>query len=448
MRIPASKGLFYTLISLFIILIGSWLAIRYGQGGFHLTEQGLSAETGLLAANSFPSGAEVYVNDKLVTATNDTLYLKPDKYEVKIAKDGFSTWKKTLILESELVTQTNALLFPSAPSITPLTFTGVTNLSPSPDGGKIIYYTASSSAEKKNGLYLLDLSDNTLSFQRGPRQITEDSNRLDLATAQFIWSPDSSHVMVITPQREIMLDLNKKSDLDTLPDISFQRDAMIDEWEIEMQQREQQFLAKFPKEIIDLVINNATNIYFSPDKKRLLYTATKSLTLNENLIPPIPAANTQPEERQLQPGGIYVYDREEDRNFRVGTAPEVANFPHKKLLTLEIQSNDILPANQATVSAIRSLKAETPIETAQNFNTYYSSLYADTLQWYPDSRHLFFIDSSDIKIMEYDAHNVHTLYSGPFVDSSVYPWPDGSRLLIATSFTPKTPANLYAIELK
>ncbi len=49
--------------------------------------------------------------------------------------------------------------------------------------------------------------------------------------------------------------------------------------------------------------------------------------------------------------------------------------------------------------------------------------------------------------MEYDGQNRTTLYSGPFVNRFLYPWPDGSRLLIQTSFSPETPANLYAIEL-
>lgn len=448
MRVPASKGLFYTLLSLLLIAGGTWVAIRYAQGGYRFTDQGLSPETGLLSASSFPSGAEVYLNDKLVTATDDTLYLKPDTYTVKIAKDGFSTWQKDIKIESALVTQANARLFPSAPSITPLTYTGVENLLPSPDGQKIVYYTASSSASKKNGLYVLDLTDNTLSLQRGPRQISEDSSQIDLTTASMIWSPDSSQLMLISDAREILLDTSKKSDLDTLPDISFQRQQILDEWESEMQVREAQFLAKFPPQIIQIATQSAANIYFSPDKQRLLFTATSALDIPEPLITPVPAANTQLQERQLQPDRIYVYDLVEDRNFKVAAAPSAQLYDKKYLLTLDLKPESILPTLAASTSAIRSLQANTPTETAQHFNTYHSPLFADTLQWYPDSRHLFFVDDNTIKVMEYDGTNVHTLYSGPFANNFVYPWPDGSRLLIATSFTPNTPLNLYAIELK
>ena len=89
MRIPASKGLFYTLFSTLIIVALTYLAINYAKGGYRITDTGLSPETGLLSANSFPSGAEVYINDKLVTATDDTLYLDPGEYQVRISQDGF-----------------------------------------------------------------------------------------------------------------------------------------------------------------------------------------------------------------------------------------------------------------------------------------------------------------------------------------------------------------------
>ncbi len=82
---------------------------------------------------------------------------------------------------------------------------------------------------------------------------------------------------------------------------------------------ERQLLVKFPEEIIQYATASAKNVYISPDKKKLLYTAKAQYTLPNDIIPPIPATNTQPEERTLQESGVYVYDSEEDKNFRVGT---------------------------------------------------------------------------------------------------------------------------------
>lgn len=448
MHVPRNKGLLFTVFSALIIVIGTYIAIRYAKGGFRVTESGISKETGLLSVSSLPTGAEVYINGKLVTATSDTLYLDPDQYELVIRKDGFTEWKKTITLEKEVVSQANALLFPSAPSLTPLTFTGIENLSPSPDGQKILFYSASNSAQKKNGLYILELNDNSLSLQRGSRQISQNNSNLDLTRAKFIWSPDSTQVMLFSNNREILLDVTKLNDLDALPDISFRRKQILTDWEDEMALREQQFLGKFPPAVIKIATSSATNVFFSPDKKRLLYTATAAAVLEPNLIPALPGANSQPEERQLVPQGIYIYDREEDKNFRIGTQVEKPLFPAKTLLSTMFGPNQSTTNAVATTSARRSLEASSSSTLADLYRNYHSSLYADTYQWFPDSKHVFSAEDSRIVIKEYDNTNAVTVYSGPFFESFLYPWPDGSRLLIATHFNPETPNNLYAVELR
>lgn len=449
MPVLLNRRALYTFFSALIILIGTAIAIRYAKGGFHVTDDGFQSETGLLAANSFPSGAQVFINGNLVTATDDTLYLEPGEYDVRIVKDGYSPWQKLLKLEKELVVQTNSTLFPIAPSLTNLTFTGLENIAPSPDGQKILYYTASNSAQKKNGLYVLDLVDNPLPIQKGPRQVAEDAPSFNLATAKFIWSPDSSKVMILSDNRQVVIDTDRNNDLAELPDSTFQRKQILSEWEQEMYLRERQFLSQFPDEVIDIATNSAKNVYISPDKKRLLYTAIAAVTLPDTIVPPVPATNTQPEERTLQPNGVYVYDREEDRNFRVGTEASSAAQPvkhEKHLLAYEVGQEPALAT--AAASLFRSLQATQSAQTASNFNTYYTSLYANTFQWFPDSRHLLTITGNHVEVMEYDSTNKTTLYSGPFDQRFLYPWPDGSRALIITSFSPDSPRNLYAIELK
>jgi len=447
MHVPRNKGFLFTLVSALMILGGTYLAIQYANGAYRVTENGLVSESGLLSLTSAPTGAEVYINEKLVTATNDTLYLEPNSYQVKIKKDGYSEWNKEIQLQKGVVSQANALLFPSAPSLTPLTFTGVENISPSPDGQKILFYSASNSIEKNNGLYLLELSDNTLSFQRGSRQISQDSGSIDLATANFIWSPDSGQVLLLSENREILLDLSKLNDLDRLPDMSFRKKQLLTEWEDEMALREQQFLVKFPIQMIEIATSSATNVFFSPDKKKLLYTATASAQLADNLVPPLPGINSQTQERQLEPGGIYIYDREEDTNFRVGTQNNDSEY--KSLFSIGIADPSATNALTATESGRRSFQSATSsAELAANYRRYHSPLFTESYQWFPDSKHIFFTEDDAIRIKEYDGANSITIYSGPFDGDFVFPWPDGSRLLIATQFSPNVPLNLYAIELR
>ena len=102
----------------------------------------------------------------------------------------------------------------------------------------------------------------------------------------------------------------------------------------------------------------------------------------------------------------------------------------------------------ASPSAFQRLQATSSAKTAMQFNSYHSSLFINTLQWFPDSKHVIFTKEGKIFVMGYDGTNKTTLYSGPFDSKFIYPWPNGDRLIILTSFSPDSPLNLYAIELK
>jgi hypothetical protein len=437
----------YTLLSALVIIAGSYLAIQYAKGSYRVTQNGFRQMTGLLNANSFPNGAEVYIDGKLVTATDDTIYLEPGEYQVEIIKDGFSSWKKTLTIENELVTQTNAQLFPSAPSLVPLTFTGVSRISPSPNGQKLIYYTNEASSKARNGIYIIDLSNNLISLQRGPRHLLEDDSNLNFMEASFIWSPDSSQVMILGKNKEVLISTEKKNELKSLTDISWKKKQILSEWEEEIYLGERQFLKEFPEEIINIATTSAKNVYFSPDKKRLLFTALEETSIPNTIIPPMPASNNQQEERMLKSGSIYVYDREEDKNFLIGFESGDESNNSKSLLSVDLYLEKAMSLD-ASPSAFQRLQATSSAQTAMRFNSYHSSLFINTLQWFPDSKHLIFTKEDKIHVMGYDGTNETTLYSGPFDSKFIYPWPDGSRLIILTSFSPDSPLNLYAIELK
>lgn len=439
-------GVIYTLVSAVIILLGTSIAIQYAKGGFRFTQKGFSPETGLLNANSFPTGAEVYVDGELATATDNTLYLKPGEYTVEIRKEGFSPWKKQLKIQEELVTQTNAQLFPVAPSLSPLTLTGVTTITTSPDGQKVVLYTNSAQDPEKNGLYLLELSNNFIPLQRTPRQIAQQVPSIDLLSASYIWSPDSTELLVLTRYKDILITVDEKTNLEGEQDVSWKKKQILSQWESEIYQKEREFFKKFPEEMLQVATMSAKNVYLSPDKKRMLYTATAELNIPENIIAPVPASNTQPEQRNLIVGGIYVYDREEDKNFQIGVETGTPSTVSKILL-----STDLLGAEKSfetSPSAFTSLQATNSAETAKLFHAYHTSLPINTLQWFPDSKHILFAKDQQIHIMEYDGTNNTVVYSGPFKEDFVYPWPDGSKILILTSFSPDSPMNLYAVEIE
>ena len=78
-------GIFLATIG--FVIGGTVVMIRYAKG-YRPTRAGTIKGTGLLSANSFPTGAEVYINGKLTTATDNTLNLDPGDYQIELKKDG------------------------------------------------------------------------------------------------------------------------------------------------------------------------------------------------------------------------------------------------------------------------------------------------------------------------------------------------------------------------
>src|SRR3989344_1791567 len=111
---------------LFFLLFVGILAgvILYARGyRIDVKEKSVSA-TGIIAVNSFPKAAKIYVNDTLKGATDSNLILPPGNYKVEIKKEGYTSWAKSVKLKGELVVNLEPVLFPQNASLTPLTNLG------------------------------------------------------------------------------------------------------------------------------------------------------------------------------------------------------------------------------------------------------------------------------------------------------------------------------------
>jgi hypothetical protein len=459
---PKSQRLILAIISTTVVLTGAYFAIQYGKG-YRPSTQGITG-TGLLAANSFPTAAEVYLDEKLLTASDDTINLPPGEYSVTIKKEGFIPWNKLLTIKEELVTQTNASLFRSVPSLTPVTFSGATNIIPSPDGQKIAFAVATASSELKNGIYILELSGNNLTSSKTPKQIANSSNGIDLTQANLLWSPDSSQLILhLEPDTgqisgNYLLPIDNNSNLQTLPDVTARLSIILAEWEEQIALEETRQYQLLPPEMQAIATQSATNFFLSPNQEKFMYTATASAIIPDNIIEKPLTTNTQPEQRNLETGNLYLYDLKEDKNYLIENNVLEEGRPRKDLLLLHSYQHNLDSA--ATSSAVptssiiktyNNLFDPTSIsQTIINFQSHYSPIFTQDFQWYPDSNHLIITLDGKIDIIEYDATNWITVYSGPFEQNFSFPWPDGSKLVILTNLNPtsSTPPNLYSIDIK
>jgi len=359
--------------------------------------------TGLLVATSTPNQASILVNGKILKAkTATTLSLGPGEYNIEIKKDGFSSWKKKILIEKELVAKTEAYLFPTYPDLKALTTTSASNPAISPDGRKVVF--AVEKEDERDGLWVLDLSERPLGLARESRQILQSAPRgRDFAKGTYQWTPDSKQILVTlaksiiktkSVEENFLIDANNLNDNTKLIDITDQLLTIQRGWKNEEKILQEAKLGKLPEELSQILDKGGKNIAFSLDETKVLYTATASASIPKNLIPPLPGANNQPETRDLNSGKTYVYDFKEDRNFALDLPQE------------------------AKVS------------------------------WFPTSRHLFLVQKDKISIIEYDNSNHIDVYSGPFENSFAFPFPSGNRLLILTSLSKDTLPNLYALTLR
>jgi len=378
-----------------LLIIGSvgTLAILYAKGyrfGFQENQVTISSR-GLLVTNSDPSGAQVFIDGELKTATNNTLSLPPKKYLVEIKKEGFIPWQKEIIIEKEIVSQIEAFLVPLAPSLTALTFSGVVTPVISPDFSKIVYIVPPELENgEKAGLWVLETVDLPLGFNRDPRRVTDG----DLSKAKMEWSPDGQEILLTkTDDLTYLLDLTEFTPSSLLVNVNSKIETIKAEWLEKQDKRLKSQLSQLPDELEEIFSKKTSKIRFAPDESKVLYEASEEATIPEGIFKSLPGASTQEQQRDIKVGVKYVYDIKEDRNFKVGEKDE-------------------------------------------------------TFYWLSNSRNLLLPRLDRIIILDYDGTNRQGVFGAGYVFPHAYPTTSTGRVLILTNLGSQEAANLYWLSLK
>lgn len=427
---------------------GTLIAIQFAKGYRPISFKNPSIQgTGLLSVTSYPKSAQVYINDRLTTVTDDTLYLAPGDYTVKIVKTGLQPWTKTLPLKTELVTLTDARLFPSIPSFTPLTFYQVNNPITSPDGNKIAYVLSGSPFSQDNGLYVLSFGNSFLGNQT--TQITGENR--DYTKADLAWSPDSSQILAVfhdaTKISAAQL-LNAKSlnQSKNIVDVTVRLPQILNQWQDQLIKINQSSLAHLPDFMVKIASESAVNVYFSPDREKFLYTATQDGSLPENTIGKnLPNINSTPEIRDIKQDKTYVYDIKEGTNYQINEAVLDSNL-----------AQPILTANQTPSPSPTTAKNAKKTPIVDPLLKHFSFLKAQVeptltqnLSWYSTNRHLVVVTDDGVSIVEYDDNNLTPITSAKLANRFAVATPDGNHLIILSNLNQKPDTfNLLSLDLK
>lgn len=401
----------FTIAIFAILLLVATVAIFYARGFKPNLQDRTIERTGLIVANSSPTGANVYIDGRLTSATNTTItYLEPKTYKIRIEKDGYTFWEKDITVHEDLATEIDALLFPLAPEIKPLTTTGATNPTLSPSGGKIAYGTAGT----RGGLYVLPMERTALPFNQNARRVVANTNTFDFSKAKFIWDPDSKDLIARfedangSANANLLLD-SEKADQEAR-DITASLTATIASWQQTVNERAQTAAIPIPDEV-----KSATS---------------SGLLANINLPQPSPTPSPPPQLR----------GRAQTQTTPVNT-PLINYLPTGMIFSPDEEK--ILFKNNENKYKVYDLK------TKQEF-TLPDLQDLINISFFPDSKHLVIAQKDSISIIETDGLNKITVYSGKFENGFVFAHPSASRLIILTTLAQPegTTANLYSINLK
>ena len=410
---PLSKHRTKITIVVFLLLAALGIVSIFWARGFKPNfKTGTIERTGLIVADSVPTGAQVYLDDRLTSATNTSIaFLEPKTYKVRIEKEGYTKWQKEVTVVADLATEIHALLFPLAPEIKPLTTTGASYPTLSPDGTKIVYGVGG----ERGGIYLQPMTETPFGFGQSTKILTKNTASFDFSKAVFTWGPDSKQLIATffddngASVANLIIDSDKTSQ--DVRDITASLTATLADWQSQIDIRAQ------------------TQAALAPDE---LKSATGEAKLaSPSLLPtPLPNVKKQTTQPASPAGGPSSNPTIQLNYYPTGL---IFSTNEEKILYINKQ-------NQYHVYDLRQKKDYTLPDFADFI----------TISWYPDSAHLIVAQKEMISIIETDGDNKVTIYQGKFTNGFVFAHPSATKLIILTTLTQQesTPANLYSINLR
>lgn len=398
-----NKKVISTILIIIVVATATVGVILYAQG-YRFSQDNPTfslQETGLLVLTSEPDGAKVFIDGNLATATDDTINLNEGTYDVKIEKDGYFPWQKNIPIKKGVVSEAQVKLFPKTPKLEPITETGAENVIVEPNG-RYIAYTVSTGTARERGIYTLDLNSRPI-FQIGSTitQLTSDIET-PFSTAKLSFSPDGDELLATVSgqlnQPTYLLEPEKPESL--AQNVTLLLNQIDTQWKETDQINRQKLISSLPSNLRTHADTLFKKPILSPLENKILYTASTSANLPMIINPPLPGVNPTTEVRELTEGNMYVYDIKEDKNYNIYS-----------------------------------------VENSQD-------IAKPEFVWHPNSGYLFFTEENRIKVIQYDGTNKTTISAVPFQENFIYPWPDGSNLIILTNLNLEdAPANLYRISL-
>lgn len=338
-----SKKFFISIVTLVVIGILAGIAIFFAKGYTFSPKERRIVGTGIINITSQPDAASVFIDGHLTTATNATISsLSPKNYTVRVVKEGFIPWEKSLEVKEGIVTEVKLTLFPAIPTIYPLTFTTVANPSLSPDGSKLAYIVPAkqgdAAANKKSGVWVwTTVSNQPIAFARSsePHQIASNITA-DFSKAVLRWSPDSKQVLANVGNNNYLLESNSSND--NPRDITPVLASTIKGWEDDIKAKEVLLVESITDGKLKKIASDSAILKWSPDETKFMARAEKIKEGSKGLV-----------------DGMKVYDLEDSKSYDLPPAKAHIWLPESKHIILveegSISIADFDGTNKAVIYA-------------------------------------------------------------------------------------------------
>ncbi|PIZ65989.1 hypothetical protein CO051_02760 [Candidatus Roizmanbacteria bacterium CG_4_9_14_0_2_um_filter_39_13] len=434
------------IIALFILmLIG---VISYARGYRFNLQEGTISSTGIISINSSPKGAKVYINDELRGATDTNITLPYGQYDVEVKKEGYSSWKKSVVLKGEIVMSLNAVLFSKNPSLTPLTNIGVNAVHSVGNTDKVILVSETGDAEQ-DGIYLFEPSGNPVTLFPPLKLLVLRSlvpETVNFASAEFTYGPryrqtiitfsnpgegefgdTTKNIAVDVPEKISYLISLDEENLE-LFEIATSIDDIIAKWHEEKNKEMVKIIETLPKSFQKIASDSFHIISLSPDEKRVMYLAKDDASLPKVIDPPLIGANQTEEERDIKENGLYIYDKKEDKNYFVP-------------IEIPFEKTSVIKSKKETISGAPGLPDLVDEAVATQV--------LDMVRWYPTSDYIVIKEAETISVLQYDGSNKETVYAGPF-DRSFFGISPDWNLMVIINLNPQNNeyGDLYSVGIR
>jgi hypothetical protein len=381
----------YSKLLIIILILGSttllYLFLAGWRPSFIFNETTPSFEvkqTGMISAKSDPQGANLYLDGKLITATNNTLSgIQPGKHKLRIVKNGYVDWEKEIEVFPELVTDITAVLITQTPRIEPLTNTGAKVPSLSYSLEKIAFFSKDTESP---GVWVQDLNGSTLNiFRNSAKNILKDNNFVTYSNGKtLLWSPDEDQLLIeLENSKFYLLDINSNN----VTPIS-KPEELKEQWKTKIDKKRLDFIAQLelPEEIVKIASLDDTQ--WSPDNKKFLY--------------------------KVKEDNKFIY----------------------KIYNMEKP----LPIGEK----IETTVFEYPADSEQPKISWYSdSFHLIMTEFYSEND-----KKGKISIIRIDGTNKIEIYNNTLFSDKVYSTPAGDKLIILTSFKSNGQSDLYTLGIK